>query len=161
MSYDLLGLHFQLGLQTLVECCHLLFLKVCICLLLFVSFFVYIFIIQPLFISKLLDIERASSFIKYTAINKGFIPLHGYFIFNISLVWFFHTHMWIMHWVPITNMGLMPQGRYYILHLLNSVPSTLEQKTKNKKKATGELLPSPSLLQQNDNNTATNKNKKA
>jgi hypothetical protein len=58
-------------------------------------------------------------------------------------------------------MGLMPQGRYYILHLLNSVPSTLEQKTKNKKKATGELLPSPSLLQQNDNNTATNKNKKA
>jgi hypothetical protein len=27
MSYDLLGLHFQLGLQTLVERCHLLFLK--------------------------------------------------------------------------------------------------------------------------------------
>jgi hypothetical protein len=38
MSYDLLGLHFQLGLQSLVERCHLLFLKVCICLLLFLSF---------------------------------------------------------------------------------------------------------------------------
>jgi hypothetical protein len=50
MSYDLLGLHFQLGLQTLVEGCHLLFLKVCICLLLFFILFFYIFIIQPLFI---------------------------------------------------------------------------------------------------------------
>ncbi len=29
-----------------------------------------------------MDIERASSFIKYTTINKGFIPLHGYFIFK-------------------------------------------------------------------------------
>jgi hypothetical protein len=85
MSYDLLGLHFQLGLQTLVEHCHLLFLKVCICLLLFLLFFVYIFTIQPLFISELLDIEKASSFIKYITINKGFIPLHRYFIFNISL----------------------------------------------------------------------------
>jgi hypothetical protein len=45
MSYDLLGLHFQLGLQTLVERCHLLFLKVCICLLLYIYF-----TIQPLFI---------------------------------------------------------------------------------------------------------------
>jgi hypothetical protein len=41
MSYDLLGLHFQLGLQTLVERCHLLFLKVCICLLLFIYLFFF------------------------------------------------------------------------------------------------------------------------
>jgi hypothetical protein len=47
--------------------------------------FWYIFTIQPLFISWLLDIEKASNFIKYTTKNKGFIPLHGYFIFNISL----------------------------------------------------------------------------
>ncbi len=85
MSYDLLGLHFQLGLQTLVEHCHLLFLKVCICLLL-ILFFLFIFSQFNLFsFPMLLDIERASSFIKYTTINKGFIPLHGYFIFNISL----------------------------------------------------------------------------
>jgi len=38
MNYDLLGWHFQLGLQTLVERCHLLFLKVFICLLLFFLF---------------------------------------------------------------------------------------------------------------------------
>jgi len=50
MSYDILGLRFQLGLQTLVECCHLLFLKVWICLLLLLLFCVYIFTIQPLFI---------------------------------------------------------------------------------------------------------------
>jgi len=51
MSYDLLGLRFQLGLQTLVERYHILFLKVCICLLLLLLFFVNIFTIQPLFIS--------------------------------------------------------------------------------------------------------------
>ncbi len=58
--------------------------QICICLLLLLLFCVYIFTIQPLFISYLLDIEWVSSFIKYATINKGFIPLHGYFIFNIS-----------------------------------------------------------------------------
>jgi len=51
MSYDLLGLRFQLGLQTLVECCHLLFLNVYIYLLLLLLFCVYVFTIQPFFIS--------------------------------------------------------------------------------------------------------------
>ncbi len=88
MSYDILGLRFQLGLQTLEERCHLLFLKVCICLLLLL-FYIYIFTIQPLFISQSLDIERASSFIKYTTINKGFILLHRYFIFNMCLQFIF------------------------------------------------------------------------
>ncbi len=119
MSYDNLGLHFQLGLQILVERCHLLFLKVCICLLLFL-FFVYNFTIQPLFISQLLDIEKVSSFIKYTTINKGFIPLHGYFIFNISLQFDFSY--------PYANNALSPHNqhgfygpRHCILHLSNNV----------------------------------------
>jgi hypothetical protein len=83
MTYDFLGLHFQLGLQTLVEHYHFLFLKVCICLLLFII--IIIIHNSTSFHFLAIGYKMVSSFIMYITINKGFIPLLGYFIFNISL----------------------------------------------------------------------------
>jgi hypothetical protein len=68
----------------LVEHCHLLFLKVCIYLLLFLIFCLY-FHNSTSFHFLVIGYKKAINFMKYTTINKGLIPLHKYFIFNISL----------------------------------------------------------------------------
>ncbi len=52
-----------------MECLHFLFVKVCICFLLLLLFCVYIFTIQLLFISQLLDIQWVSNFITFTTIK--------------------------------------------------------------------------------------------